>query len=277
MIDSSAGVPAVTVNLFASVTTSAPVVTVTEVAPRAAAAVMLTFTVTLVAVGDPVGALAVTPVLPKVTTDAPLKCVKLPVMVTGAVAVPCCPLFGFTCVITGVPFVTVKLLASVTTSAPVVTVTEVAPRAAAAVMLTFTVTLVAVGDPVGALAVTPVLPKVTTDAPLKCVKLPVMVTGAVAVPCCPLFGFTCVITGVPFVTVKLLASVTTSAPVVTVTEVAPSAAAAVMLTFTVTLVAVGDPVGALAVTPALPKVTTDAPLKCVKLPVIVTGTAAAPC
>ena len=172
---------------------------------------------------------------------------------------------------------TVKPLASVTTSVPVVTVTLVAPSAAVPVIDTGTVMLVAVAPACGAPAVTAALPNVTTDAPLKCVKLPVMVTGTLAAPCCPLLGFTCVITGVPFVTVKPLASVTTSAPVVTVTEVAPSAAAAVMLTFTVTLVAVGDPVGALAVTPALPKVTTEAPLKCVKLPVMVTGTLAAPC
>ena len=104
--------------------------------------------------------------------------------------------------IAGVPVLTVKPLASVTTSAPVVTVRLVAPSAATAVMLTFTVRLVAVSDPVGALAVTPALPNVTTDAPLKCVKLPVMVTGTFTVPCAPLLGFTCVIAGVLLVTVN---------------------------------------------------------------------------
>ena len=93
--------PAVTVKPWVSVTTSVPVVTVTFVAPSAAAPVMLTFTVRLVAVGVPVGALAVTAILPKVTTELVLKCVKLPVMVTGMFVAACGPEVGETEVIAG--------------------------------------------------------------------------------------------------------------------------------------------------------------------------------
>ena len=171
--------PCVTVKPLVSVTTSVPVVTVMLVVPSAAVPVIDTGTVMLVAVAPVCGAPAVTAVLPNVTTDPAPKCVKLPVIVTGMFDAPCAPLLGFTCVIAGVPAVTVKPFASVTTSAPVATVTLVAPRTAAAVMLTFTVKVVAVGDPVGALAVTPVLPKVTTEALLKCVKAPVITTGTV--------------------------------------------------------------------------------------------------
>ena len=78
-------------------------------------------------------------------------------------------------------------------------------------------------------------------------------------------------------TVKPLASVTTSVPVVTVTLVAPSAAVPVIDTGTVMLVAVAPACGAPAVTAVLPNVTTEAALKWVALPVIVTASAAAPC
>src|SRR5579884_1925791 len=268
------GVPAFTVKPLFRVTTSAPVVTVTLVAPNAAAAVIDTGTVRLVAVAA-VGAPAVTAPLANVTTDVLLKCVKLPVIVTGTFVAPCCPVFGFTWLITGVPADTVKPLFSVTTSAPLVTVTFVAPNAAACVIDTGTVRLVAVAA-VGAPAVTAPLANVTTEVLLKCVKLPVIVTGTFVAPCCPVFGFTWLITGVPADTVKPLFSVTTSAPLVTVTFVAPNAAACVIDTGTVRLVAVAA-VGAPAVTAPLAKVTTDVLLKCVKLPVIVTGTFVAPC
>src|SRR5438874_488952 len=82
--------------------------------------------------------------------------------------------------------------------------------------------------------------------------------------------------GVPAVTVNAPASFATSLAVVTVTSVEPNVAAAVTETGTVMLVVVAD-VGAPAVTAALLNVTTDELLKCVKFPVIVTGTLLAPC
>ena len=92
--------------------------------------------------------------------------------------------------IAGVPAVTVKPLASATTSAPVVTVTEVAPSAAVPVIDTGTVMLVAVAPACGTHDITAALPKVTTEAPLKCVALPVMVTASPVAPCEPVLGFT---------------------------------------------------------------------------------------
>ena len=115
-----------------------------------------------------VGTPAVTPLPLKVTTDAAVKCVKLPVIVTDRLLVPCCPVFGFTCVITGVPAVTVNALASVTVSAPDTTWLPCAPSAALAVIVTGTDRLVAVAV-VGTPAVTPLPLKVTTDAAVKCV------------------------------------------------------------------------------------------------------------
>ena len=84
--------------------------------------------------------------------------------------------------ITGVPFVTVKPLLSVTTSLPVVTVMFRAPAVAAPVIDTGTVRLVAVAA-VGVPAVTPVPLNVTTEAVVKCVKLPVIVTEMLLAPC----------------------------------------------------------------------------------------------
>src|SRR5580658_3221188 len=95
-------VPAFTVNPFARVTISAPVVTVTLVAPSEAAAVIEIGTVRLVRVAN-VGAAAVTAPLANVTTDEVLKWVKFPVIVTGTLLAPCWPLLGFIRVITGVP------------------------------------------------------------------------------------------------------------------------------------------------------------------------------
>src|SRR5207253_3159631 len=106
---------------------------------------------------------------------------------TGMLLAPCCPLFGFTCVITGVPELTVKPLLSATTSAPLVTVTLVAPRVAAAAIDTGTVMLVPVAA-VGAPAVMPAPLNVTIDAAVKCVKFPVINTGTAVVPCRPLLG-----------------------------------------------------------------------------------------
>src|SRR5690242_19221524 len=176
---------------------------------------------------------------------------------------------------TGVPAETVKPLFSVTISAPLVTVTLVAPKAAAVVIDTGTVRLLAVAA-VGAPAVTAPLANVTTEVLVKWVKLPVIVTGKFVAPCWPVFGFTWLITGVPADTVKPLFKVTTSAPLVTVTLVAPKAAAAVIETGTVRLVAVAA-VGAPAVTAPLAKVTTEVLVKCVKLPVIVTARFVVPC
>src|SRR5580658_8777387 len=125
-----------------------------------------------------VGAPAVTPALPNITTELLLNEVKFPVIVTGTVDCPCCPVFGFTWVIVAVPAVTVKPLFSVTACAPAVTVTLVAPRTVAAAIDTGTVMLVAVAA-VGAPAVTPALPNVTAELLLNAVKFPVIVTGTV--------------------------------------------------------------------------------------------------
>ena len=81
--------PAVTVNPFASVTTSAPVVTVRLVAPSDAVPVIDTGTVMLVAIAPVCGAPAVTAVLLNVTTDAVEKCVALPVIVTANAVALC--------------------------------------------------------------------------------------------------------------------------------------------------------------------------------------------
>ncbi len=175
------GVPAVTEKPLARLTISAAVVTVTLVAPSEAAAVIETGTVRLVSVAA-VGVPAVTAPLAKVTTEDVLKWVKFPVIVTGTLLAPCWPVFGLTCVMTGVPAVTVNAFASVVTSVPVVTVTLVAPNVAAAVIDTGTVRPVRVAA-VGAPAVTAPLAKVTTEEVLKCVKLPVMVTGTLLAPC----------------------------------------------------------------------------------------------
>jgi hypothetical protein len=171
----------VTVNPLVRVTISVPVMTVTFVGPSEAAAVIETGTVRLVAVAVP-EAPAVTAPLANVTTEDVLKCVKLPVIITGMFIVARCPVFGFTKVITGVPAPTVNPFASVTTSAPVVTVTLVAPSVAATVIDTGTVRLVTVAA-VGAPAATAPLAKVTTEELLKWVKFPVMVTGTLFEPC----------------------------------------------------------------------------------------------
>ena len=89
-------------------------------------------------------------------------------------------------------------------------------------------------------------------------------------PCCPLAGFTSVIDGAA-VTVNPLVSVAVSPPVVTCTLRAPSAAPLEMETLAVALVALFT-VRLFTVMPA-PKVAIDVPCrKCVKLPVIDTGT-----
>jgi hypothetical protein len=116
-------------------------------------------------------------------------------------------------------------LARVTISAPVVTVTPVAPSDAAAVIETGTVRLVSIAA-LGAPAVTALLAKVTTEDVLKCVKFPVIVTGTLLAPCCPVFGLIWVTTGVPASTVKPLVNVSTWVPVVTVTFTNPTAALA---------------------------------------------------
>src|SRR5258708_27691893 len=69
----------------------------------------------------------------------------------------------------------------------------------------------------------------------QCVDIPVMVSDAFCWPCEPVFGFTCVITGVPLVTVKPLFNVATSALVVIVTLRAIAAAAGSMSITTVAL------------------------------------------
>ncbi len=86
-------------------------------APSGAVPATVTGTVRLVEVAA-VGVPAVTPVPLKVTTEPVVKWVKFPVIVTETALAPCAPVFGFTCVIAGVPAVTVKALASVTVSDP---------------------------------------------------------------------------------------------------------------------------------------------------------------
>ena len=216
-----------------NVTISEPLVTVISRAVVAALLAMLTFTVRLLE-ADAVAALAVTPVPLKVTADALVKCVKLPVMVTGRLLCPCWPVFGLILVMTGVPGSTVKALSKVTNSEPVVTVTLRAPSVALP-MVTFTVRLVAVAA-VGALAATAAPLKVTTDALLKWVKLPVMVTAKPVCPCWPLLGLADNRTGVPAVTVKPLVSVSTWLPVVSTIVREPVAAAESMLITAVALV-----------------------------------------
>jgi hypothetical protein len=114
--------------------------------------------------------------------------------VSGRFVVPCGAELGLTPVIVGVPGLTVNALARVTTSVPVVTVTLVGPVGAVPVMDTGTVMLVAVAD-VGDPAVTAVFPNVTTEAPLKWVRFPAIVTGTFVAPCWPLLGVTDVIPG----------------------------------------------------------------------------------
>jgi hypothetical protein len=235
---------------------------------------IVTGTVRLVAVAA-VGVPAVIPVPLNVTTDAAVKCVKLPVIVTARFVCPCWPVFGLTNVIAGVPFVTVKALASDTVSAPLTTWIPCAPAAAPAAIVTGTVRLVAVAA-VGVPAVIPVPLYVTTDAVVKCVKFPLIVTDRLLCPCCPVFGFTCVIAGVPAVTVKALASDTVSGPVTTWIPCGPSGALPAIDTGTVRLVAVAA-VGVPAVIPVPLKDATEPELKCVNCPVIVTVRALCPC
>src|SRR5258708_4365247 len=198
------GVPLVTVKPLVNVTTSALVVSVTLRAVAAAAGSMFTTTVALVAeftVTDTT--LTLVPLNMAVVVFC-AQCVNIPVIVNDSFCWPCWPVFGFTCVITGVPLVTVKPLVSVTTSALVVSVTSRAVAAAAGSMLITAVALV------GEFTVTD-----TTLTPVPmyiavvvfCTQLltfPVRLTAALCWPCGPVFGFTCVITGVPSVTVKPL-------------------------------------------------------------------------
>src|SRR5258708_7637414 len=146
-------------------------------------------------------------------------------------------MLGFTCVITAVPLVTVKALTNVATSALVVSVTLRAVAAAAGSMLITTVALA--GEfTVTDTTLTPVpLNRAVVVFCTQCVNIPVMVSDSFCWPCGPVFGFTCVITGVPLVTVKPLVKVATSALVVTVTSRAVAAAAGSIFTTTVAVVA----------------------------------------
>src|SRR6266481_4473159 len=273
----STGVPLVTVKPLVSVTTSALVVSVTLRAVAAAAGSMLITTVALV------GEFTVTDTT---LTPVPLnmavvvfctQCVNMPVMVNDSFCWPCWPVLGFTCVIAGVPLITVKPLFSVTTSALVVMVTLRAVAAAAGSMLITTVALV------GEFTVTDTT---FTPVPLnmavvvfctQCVNMPVIVRDSFCWPCRPVLGFTCVITGVALVTVKPLFNVTTSALVVMVTLRAVVAAAGSMLITTVALV------GEFTVTDTtLTPVPLNAAVvvfctQCVNIPVIVNDSFCWPC
>src|SRR6266404_4114744 len=233
----STGVPLVTVKPFASVTTSALVVSVTSRAVAAAAGSMLITTVALVGeftVTDTT--LTPVPLNPAVVVFC-TQCVNIPVIVNDSFCWPCWPVLGFTWVITGVPLVTVKPLVSVTTSALVVSVTSRAVAAAAGSMLMTTVALVAEFT-VTDTTLTPVpLNMAVVVFYTQFVNIPVMVSDSFCCPCRPVLGFTCVITGVPLVTVKPLVNVTTSALVVMVTFLAVAAAAGSMLITTVAPVA----------------------------------------
>src|SRR5258706_6915030 len=273
----STGVPLVTVKPLVSVTTSALVVMVTLRAVAAAAGSMLITTVALVGeftVTDTT--LTPVPLNPAVVVFC-TQCVNIPVIVNDSFCWPCWPVLGFTWVITGVPLVTVKPLVSVTTSALVVSVTSRAVAAAAGSMLMTTVALVAEFT-VTDTTLTPVpLNMAVVVFCTQFVNIPVMVSDAFCWPCGPVFGFTCVITGVPLVTVKPLVNVATSALVVSVTLRAVAAAAGSTLITTVALV------GEFTVTDTT---LTPVPLnmsvvvfctQCVNIPVMVSDSFCCPC
>jgi hypothetical protein len=168
---------------------------VTFVTPSEAAAVIDTGTVRLVAVAA-MGAPAVTPALAKVTAEELLKCVKVPVIVTGMLVAPCGPVLGFTCVTTGVPAVTAKPLFKTTVSSPVVNVILREPTTAAGSILIVTVAVVGLFTANDARAMP--APKLAVVVPwAKCVNWPVIVTERLACPCCPVFGFALKIVGTP--------------------------------------------------------------------------------
>jgi hypothetical protein len=235
---------------------------------------MDTITVRVVAV-TALGALAVTPVPLKVTTEAAVKCVKLPVIATGRLLCPCCPLFGFTIVSTGVPFVTVNPFASVTTSPPVVSVTLCAPAVAVDAIFNTAVAVVAEFTVKDAIVIP--VPKLAVVVPCtKCVSCPVTATDNPCCPCCPLLGFTVVSTGVPFATMNPFASVTISAPVVSVTLCAPAVAVDAIFNTAVAVVAEFT-VSEGTVIP-VPKFAVVVPCtKCVNCPITATDNPCCPC
>src|SRR5579871_32467 len=180
----SAGVPGVTVNRLAPVTTSLLVVTVTLAAPVAAEAEIASVAVRCVGSVTEM-LLAVIPGLLNVTVEADPKCVNRPVMVTPGSTWPCCTATAPIAVIAGVPGVTVNTLTPVATSPPVATVTLESPMAAPEAMVKVAVRCVASVIAM-LLAVMPGLAKVTVEPGPKCVNCPVIVTSVRTCPCCPL-------------------------------------------------------------------------------------------
>ena len=156
------GVPAVTENPLASVTTSVPVESDTARVPSAAAGSMFKTAVAVV-VEVTVSEATVTPA-PKVAVVVPCtKCVYCPVIATDRFCWPCCPVFGLTVSSAGVPAVTVNLLASVTSSIPVVAVTLRVPVAAAGSK--FSVAVALVGDVTVSEATVTLAPKLAVVVP----------------------------------------------------------------------------------------------------------------
>ena len=234
---SKTGVAAFTVKPWANVTTSAPVVSVTSRAPVAAAESM--FSTAMALVGELTVKDATVIPVPRLAVVVPCtKCVNCPVIATERFCWPCLPVLGFNVIKTGVPAVTVKLLFSVAVSVPVVSVTFRVPVAAAGSMFSAAVALF------GELTVSEatVMPTPNAAVVVPCTKwlnCPVIATERSCCPCWPVFGFTCVNTGVPAVTAKALFKVSISEPVVRVTLRAPVAAAGSIFSKAVALV--GEP------------------------------------